>query len=89
MAESTRFFAGTSEIQDTLDELTQRLDALGVPDVIIGGMALTAHGYARMTEDIDVLVTRAIRRPSTPSSKAWGTSGHSRAARTSATPRRG
>jgi hypothetical protein len=58
MSESTRFFAGTSEIHDTLHELTKRLDDLGIPYVVIGGMALTAHGYARMTEDIDVLVTR-------------------------------
>jgi hypothetical protein len=58
MAESTRFFAGASEIHDTLHELAKRLDGLAIPYVVVGGMALTAHGYARMTEDLDVLVTR-------------------------------
>jgi hypothetical protein len=58
MAESTKFFEGSSGLHRTLQELTRRFDALGVGYVIIGGMALTAHGYARMTEDIDVLVTK-------------------------------
>jgi|HubBroStandDraft_2_1064218.scaffolds.fasta_scaffold75395_2 hypothetical protein len=58
MAESKRFFAGMSALHDTLNELTKKFDELGVRYVVIGGMALTVHGYARMTEDIDVLVTR-------------------------------
>jgi hypothetical protein len=58
MSESTKFFEGSSGLHRTLQELTRRFDALGVGYVIIGGMALTAHGYARMTEDIDVLVTK-------------------------------
>jgi len=34
------------------------LDELQIPYAVIGGVALTAHGYARMTDDIDVLITR-------------------------------
>ena len=59
MAESTRFFEGMSELHRTLVEVTRRFDELGVAYAVIGGMALTVHGYARMTEDIDVLVTRS------------------------------
>jgi hypothetical protein len=42
-----------------LKELIRKLDEMDVDYAVIGGMALTAHGYARMTEDIDLLVTRA------------------------------
>ena len=59
MAESTRFFDGNSALHETLINLTKRFDELGICYVVIGGMALTAHGYARMTEDIDLLVTRS------------------------------
>ena len=48
-----------SGLHKTLAKLTKRFDQLGVSYVVVGGMALTAHGYARMTEDIDVLVSRA------------------------------
>jgi hypothetical protein len=59
MAESDRFFQGNSGLHETLRNLQAKLDELGIPYVVIGGMALTAHGFARMTEDIDVLVTKA------------------------------
>jgi hypothetical protein len=59
MAESTRYFAGSSGLHATLVELTKRFEAHDIPYAVIGGMALTAHGYARMTEDIDVLVTQS------------------------------
>ncbi len=62
MAESTRFFGGKSGLHQTLVGLTKRFDELGISYVVIGGMALTAHGYARMTEDIDVLITRSDLR---------------------------
>lgn len=58
MSESARFFDGSSKLHETLRELTKKLDALGMAYVVIGGMALTAHGYARMTEDIDILIAR-------------------------------
>jgi hypothetical protein len=58
MNESARYFEGSSKLHETLRELAKKLDDLGISYVVIGGMALTAHGYARMTEDIDVLITR-------------------------------
>jgi len=59
MAESERFFHGQGGLHETLRNLKAKLDEMGIPYVVIGGMALTAHGYARMTEDIDVLVTKS------------------------------
>jgi hypothetical protein len=58
MTESARFFKGASGLHAALRELAKKLDELGIPYVVIGGMALTAYGYARMTEDIDLLVRR-------------------------------
>jgi hypothetical protein len=58
MSESARFFDGSSKLHETLRELQKKLHELNISYAVIGGMALTAHGYARMTEDIDVLITR-------------------------------
>ena len=44
----------------TLDKLTTRLDALGLPYAIVGGMALSLHGFIRATDDVDLLVTRDV-----------------------------
>lgn len=59
MAESGRYFEGTSGLQRTLAKLQARFDELGIAYVVIGGIALGAHGYVRMTEDVNVLVTRS------------------------------
>lgn len=59
MSESARFFDGTSKLHETLRALRARFDELAIPYAVIGGIALTAHGYARMTDDIDVLITRS------------------------------
>jgi hypothetical protein len=59
MNESAKYFDGSSLLHQTLRELRQRLENLGVPYAVVGGMALTAHGYARMTEDIHILITPA------------------------------
>jgi hypothetical protein len=37
--------------------LAQRLDAEGIPYALLGGLALAQHGYPRLTEDIDLLLT--------------------------------
>ena len=58
MSESSRFFDGSSKLQETLHELRKRLEALNIPYAVIGGLALTAHGYVRMTDDIDILIAR-------------------------------
>lgn len=63
MSESSRYFEGSGKLQETLREFTKRLDERGIAYAVVGGMALAAHGYVRMTEDIDLLVTReALKR---------------------------
>jgi len=57
--EVARFFVHDDPVHQTLREIARRLDALHIPYAIVGGMALVAHGYARTTVDVDVLVTAA------------------------------
>lgn len=56
--EGGRLFVGTSEVNKTLQRITKRLDELGIPYAVAGGMAMIAHGYIRFTDDVDILVTR-------------------------------
>ena len=37
-------------------EVSQRLQHLGIPHVLIGGLAVGVHGHPRATEDVDFLV---------------------------------
>ncbi len=39
--------------------MAQRLDREGIDYAIIGGMALNIHGYNRVTQDVDVLLSKA------------------------------
>jgi len=57
LAEGSRFFEQKSALQDTLRRITARLNELGIPYVVVGGLALFAHGYRRFTEDVDILVS--------------------------------
>ena len=50
-------FEEKSAVHDALRKISQRLDELGIPYVIVGGMAMFAHGFRRFTEDVDLLVT--------------------------------
>jgi hypothetical protein len=57
LREASAHFAGKSGVYQTLLNLARRLDEEGVSYAVIGGMALGRHGFARMTEDVDVLMT--------------------------------
>ena len=57
LREASAHFAGKSGVFQTLLNLARRLDEEGIPYAVIGGMALGRHGLARMTEDVDVLMT--------------------------------
>lgn len=57
LAESSRFHMGQGEVHRTVRELGADLDRAGIDYAIIGAMALNAHGFARETTDVDVLVT--------------------------------
>ncbi len=50
-------FEHDSEVFRALRKIARRLDEIGVPYAVAGGMALFAHGYERFTTDVDILVT--------------------------------
>jgi hypothetical protein len=57
LREASAYFAGAGRLHDALRRLVQRLDAEDIPYALLGGLALAEHGYPRLTEDIDVLMT--------------------------------
>ena len=48
---------GEDKVHQALHRISSRLDELGIPYAVAGGMALNAHGFRRATVDVDVLVT--------------------------------
>jgi hypothetical protein len=58
LSEGSRFFEGKGRVQEALSRITRKLNDLGVPYCVVGGMALFQHGYRRFTEDVYILVTR-------------------------------
>jgi hypothetical protein len=44
-------------VHQTLRKIAVKLDALGIPYAIAGGMALGAHHFVRATVDVDILVS--------------------------------
>jgi len=59
LSEGSRHFEEKSAVFDALRKIAQRLDSIGVPYAVVGGMALFRHGLRRFTEDVDILVTKA------------------------------
>jgi hypothetical protein len=51
------FFMKKGIVFKTMRRLAKRLESEGIPYAVIGGMALAAHGYIRMTLDVDILLT--------------------------------
>src|SRR5665213_1511688 len=58
LSEGSSYFEGKGAVQSTLRRIAARLNDLGVPYAVVGGMALFQHGVRRFTEDVDILVTR-------------------------------
>jgi hypothetical protein len=56
-AEGLRYFMGQGSVNDTLTQLAADLKEHGIDYVVIGAVALLAHGYPRFTEDIDLVMT--------------------------------
>jgi hypothetical protein len=52
------FFAGKDKVHQTMRRLLRRLKRASIEHVIVGGLAVKAHGYERTTKDVDVLLTR-------------------------------
>lgn len=58
LLEGSMHFEKESKVYESLLRITKRLDELGIPYALVGGMAMFLHGYRRFTEDVDVLVTK-------------------------------
>ena len=56
--EATRFFMGEADVQRALEKVAHLLEEDGISYAITGGLALNASGYSRVTNDVDVLLTR-------------------------------
>src|SRR5712692_4607474 len=52
-----RFFMKTGNVHQAVLAIARRLDRANIPYAIAGAMALGAHGYERVTVDVDVLLT--------------------------------
>lgn len=63
LAEASRYFMGTADVQKAAGRIASKLAELGIPYAIAGGLAVSAHGHVRVTQDVDVLLTReGLRR---------------------------
>jgi hypothetical protein len=57
-AEGLRYFMGQGSLNNALAQLSADLGRHGIDYMVIGAVALLAHGYPRFTEDIDLVLTR-------------------------------
>ncbi len=56
--EAELFFEKRDKVHAALRRLVRRLDKAGLEYCIVGGLALNAHGYRRVTTDMDLLMDR-------------------------------
>lgn len=57
LSEGSMHFEERSKVHEALREICKRLDEIGVPYAVAGGMALFLHEFRRFTEDVDILLT--------------------------------
>lgn len=57
-AEGLRYLMGEGNLNNALAQLSADLERHGIDYMVIGAVALMAHGYPRFTEDIDLVLTR-------------------------------
>ncbi len=51
------FFQGKDPVHQTMRRAARRLERVGIPYAVVGGMAVNAHRYRRTTGDVDLLLT--------------------------------
>ena len=56
-SEGLRYFMGEGQLNKTLARLSSDLEEHGINYMVIGAVALLAHGYPRFSEDIDLVMT--------------------------------
>ncbi len=54
----TMFHKQEDPAHQTLRRLVRRLEKANIPHAVMGGMAVYVHGYRRLTDDVDVLLSR-------------------------------
>ena len=57
LQEASEFFMQRGNVYQALRDLARRLGECGIPYAVVGAVALGHHGLARMTLDIDILLT--------------------------------
>ena len=40
----------------SVEAIARTLDGAGVPFIVVGGLAVVAHGYGRLTQDVDIVI---------------------------------
>lgn len=58
LAHAGAYFMGQSPIHRAAEQLARRLEEAGIDYAIAGALSLGFHGFVRLTEDVDVIVTR-------------------------------
>jgi hypothetical protein len=58
MAEGDRHFDERSHVFLAMRKIATRLEGLGIPYSVLGGMAMFHYGLRRFTEDVDLLVAK-------------------------------
>ncbi|OQY90684.1 MAG: hypothetical protein B6D38_02840 [Anaerolineae bacterium UTCFX1] len=58
LEEASKYYMTRGDVFTTLQNLTRRLGEANIPYALVGGLALAAHGFVRMTQDVDILMTR-------------------------------
>ena len=69
LSEGSRHFEEDSAVFKALRNIAKRLNDLGIPYVVVGGMALFRHGLRRFTENVDILVRKEDLKHA--STRAW------------------
>jgi len=57
LKEASEYYMAHGDVFTTLRNLTRHLDDEKIAYVLVGGLALAAHGFVRMTQVVDLLMT--------------------------------
>jgi hypothetical protein len=58
LKEASDYYMERGDVFTTLRNLTRRLEEEKIPYALVGGLALAAHGFVRMTQAVDLFMTR-------------------------------
>ena len=58
LKEASDYYMARGDVFTTLQNLSRRLEEAKIPYALVEGLALAAHGFVRMTQDVDLLMTQ-------------------------------